>query len=250
LCILVVVWLFGGHYPEATCAANDFDQAQGRVFEALRRIIECSPALRTEAKIVADKITFPAIGATITAIPSDYAGAAGGNPTISCFDELWAYTSERSRRLWDELIPPPTRKIACRLTCTYAGYEGESALLEELHKRGLASEGRSRPAALKGKRDALTAELAETDPKLGDQLVDILTPIKAVDEKIARLGGAGGAGIAKELRLPGSGGSREWPPPRPFDPAWFTPFRSIAATRSTGEKSKKKPPPAVATCGL
>jgi hypothetical protein len=84
--------------------------------------------------------------------------------------------------------------------------------------------------------------LAETDPKLGDQLVDILTPIKAVDEKIARLGGAGGAGIAKELRLPGSGGSREWPPPRPFDPAWFTPFRSIAATRSTGEKSKKKPP--------
>jgi hypothetical protein len=94
--------------------------------------------------------------------------------------------------------------------------------------------------------------LAETDPKLGDQLVDILTRIKAVDEEIARLGGApdgsggvphvGGAGIAKELRLPGSGGSREWPPPRPFDPAWFTPFRSIAATRSTGEKSKKKPP--------
>ena len=106
-----------------------------------------------------------------------------------------------------------------------------------------------RTAALKGKRDALTAELAETDPKLGDQLVDILTRIKAVDEEIARLGGAGGAGIAKELRLPGSGGSREWPPPRPFDPAWFTPFRSIAATRSTGEKSKKKPP-AVATCGL
>jgi hypothetical protein len=67
--------------------------------------------------------------------------------------------------------------------------------------------------------------LAETDPKLGDQLFDILTRIKAVDEEIARLGGApdgsggvphaGGAGIAKELRLPGSGGSREWPPPRP-----------------------------------
>ena len=72
-----------------------------------------------------------------------------------------------------------------------------------------------RTAALKGKRDALTAELAETDPKLGDQLFDILTRIKAVDEEIARLGGApdgsggvphvGGAGIAKELRLPGFG---------------------------------------------
>ncbi len=42
--------------------------------------------------ITANKITFPALGATITALASDYAGAAGGNPTITCFDEFWAYT--------------------------------------------------------------------------------------------------------------------------------------------------------------
>ena len=30
------------------------------------------------------------------------------------------------------------RKISGRLTTTYAGYEGESVLLEELYKRGLA----------------------------------------------------------------------------------------------------------------
>ena len=53
------------------------------------------------------------------------------------FDELWAFTSERSRRLWDELVPPPTRQIACRLTTTYAGYEGESLLLQDLYRRGL-----------------------------------------------------------------------------------------------------------------
>ena len=35
------------------------------------------------------------------------------------------------------MIPPPTRKLACRLTTTYAGYEGESELLEELYKKGL-----------------------------------------------------------------------------------------------------------------
>jgi hypothetical protein len=35
------------------------------------------------------------------------------------------------------MVPPPTRKIACRLTTTYAGFEGESVLLEELYKRGL-----------------------------------------------------------------------------------------------------------------
>ena len=31
---------------------------------------------------------------------------------------------------------PPTRKIAARLTVTYAGFEGESVLLEELRHRG------------------------------------------------------------------------------------------------------------------
>jgi hypothetical protein len=34
-------------------------------------------------------------------------------------------------------VPPPTRKIACRLCVSYAGFEGESTLLEELCKRGL-----------------------------------------------------------------------------------------------------------------
>jgi hypothetical protein len=134
---LITTLLFGGAFPEATVAANDLEQAQGRVFEAIRKIIECSPLLRAEAKITQEKIAFPAIGATITAIGSDYAGAAGGNQNIAVFDELWAYTSERSRRLWDEMVPPPTRKVACRLTVTYAGFAGESALLEELHERGL-----------------------------------------------------------------------------------------------------------------
>jgi hypothetical protein len=58
-------------------------------------------------------------------------------PCISVFDELWAYTSERSRRLWDELIPVPTKKISCRLVVTHAGFEGESVLLQELYQRGL-----------------------------------------------------------------------------------------------------------------
>jgi phage terminase large subunit-like protein len=134
--IIVMILLFGGAYGEAFALANDQEQAKGRVFEMIRRIIEASPLLKREAKITESRIAFPAFNATIIALASDAASAAGGNPTISCFDELWAYTSERSRRLWDEMVPPPTRKIACRLTVTYAGYEGESLLLEELHKRG------------------------------------------------------------------------------------------------------------------
>jgi phage terminase large subunit-like protein len=135
---LTTTLLFGAAYPEATICANDLEQSVGRVFEAIKRIVECSPLLRSEARITSEVITFPAINATIRAIASDYVGAAGGNQVISCFDELWGYTSEKSRRLWDEMSVPPTRKIACRLTTTYAGFENESQLLEELHKRGRA----------------------------------------------------------------------------------------------------------------
>jgi phage terminase large subunit-like protein len=36
------------------------------------------------------------------------------------------------------MVPPPTRKVACRLTTSYAGFSGESQLLEELYARGMA----------------------------------------------------------------------------------------------------------------
>jgi Phage Terminase len=135
--LLTMVLLFGGRFAEGICCANDLEQSTGRTFAAARRIVEASPLLAGSATMTASKIEFPEIHATITAIASDYSGAAGANPAITVFDELWAYTSERSRRLWDEMVPPPTRKIACRLTVTYAGFEGESELLEEIYKRGL-----------------------------------------------------------------------------------------------------------------
>src|SRR5262249_23462860 len=135
--VLYVTLVLGGRYAEAYCVANDLEQAQSRVFAAIKRMVELCPQLEEAARVTEKKITFTETGATITALASDYASAAGSNANVVCFDEVWAYTSERSRRLWDELVPPPTRKIACRITTTYAGFEGESALLEELYKRGL-----------------------------------------------------------------------------------------------------------------
>jgi phage terminase large subunit-like protein len=138
LILITAILLYGGAFPECFCLANDREQAQSRVFEMCRRIITHSPLLRADARMTADKITFPAFNATINAIASDAGSAAGSNAVASCFDELWAYTSERARRLWDEMTPPPTRKVAFRLTVTYAGYEGESLLLQELYDRGKA----------------------------------------------------------------------------------------------------------------
>jgi phage terminase large subunit-like protein len=135
--LLTTTLVFGGRFAEGYAIANDLEQAQGRVFLAARRICEASPHLRREANITQSRIEFPETGATLQAIGADYVGSAGANPSVSSFDELWGYTSERSRRLWDEMVPPPTRKIACRLVTTYAGFENESTLLEELYKRGL-----------------------------------------------------------------------------------------------------------------
>ena len=95
-----------------------------RVFTVIRRIVEASPLLKHEAKITANRISFPALDASIIALASDAASAAGGNPTISAFDELWGFVSERSRRLWNEMITSPARKVSCRLTVSYAGFSG------------------------------------------------------------------------------------------------------------------------------
>jgi phage terminase large subunit-like protein len=138
--VIYVIIVLGGPFAEGYCLANDLEQSTGRVFQAIARIVATSPLLRDAAKITQNKIEFPSTGATITALASDYAGAAGSNPTIVCFDELWGYTSERSHRLWDEMVPVPTRRVSVRLTTTYAGFEGESDLLEALYKRGLHGE--------------------------------------------------------------------------------------------------------------
>ena len=138
--LIYVVRVLGGRYAEGFCVANSHDQASLRVFQAAARIVEASPLLSLDAKVTTTTITFISTGSTISAIPSDYSTAAGANPTISCFDELWGYVSERDHRLWDEMVPPPTRALACRLTVSYAGFEGESELLEGLYKRGVAGQ--------------------------------------------------------------------------------------------------------------
>ena len=79
--MLTMVLLFGGRFAEGYCVANDLEQAASRVFAIIKRIVEATPLLRGIAKLTADKVTFPALGAAITAIASDAASAAGANPS-------------------------------------------------------------------------------------------------------------------------------------------------------------------------
>jgi phage terminase large subunit-like protein len=124
--------LVEGPFSEVYCHANDLEQSKGRAFSALTRAVRRFP----EVKVQVDRVLLPD-GGVIQAVPCDYQGAAGANPTLTSWDELWGYTSESSRRLWDEMSPVPTRRNSMRLVTSYAGYTGESELLEELYHMGL-----------------------------------------------------------------------------------------------------------------
>jgi len=125
-----------GRFQEIYCVANDLEQAQGRVFQAARASIELSPGWRRHWKTGERELCHLPSGSVIRAIPNDYKGEAGANPSLTVWTELWGYESERSRRLWEELTPVPTRD-STRLIETYAGFDGESDLLWELYERGV-----------------------------------------------------------------------------------------------------------------
>jgi hypothetical protein len=50
--ILTTTLILGGRFAEGYCVANDLEQAQGRVFQAVRRIVEASPLLKSEPHIL------------------------------------------------------------------------------------------------------------------------------------------------------------------------------------------------------
>jgi phage terminase large subunit-like protein len=129
---------------EIIIAANDLDQSTSRVFDGVKGFISRNPVLKQKAELQRLLIRLDN-GTTIKAIPSDYTGEAGANQGLASFDELWGFMSEKSRRLYEELTPVPTRKNSIRFISTYAGWEGESVLLEELYHRVFDKQGNVKP---------------------------------------------------------------------------------------------------------
>jgi hypothetical protein len=123
---------------EVVIAAADQDQAKDRVLRAVKYAVTHGPLAR-HARAFKDAIEIDN-GSTIKAIPADWKGASGGNYSAVIFDELHSWTFEGQRRLWDELVIPPTVKGGVRWGASYAGWSGESLLLEELWARALAGE--------------------------------------------------------------------------------------------------------------
>src|SRR5262245_43972014 len=134
---LVLWWAITNKHTEIIVSANDREQAESRVFRTMVDLIETNEALKSECEVYSSSIVFNN-GTIVTAISSDFKGAAGSRHSLVVYDELWGFESESSRRLYEELTPPPTEFSAWVLIVTYAGFTQESDLLESLYKRGLA----------------------------------------------------------------------------------------------------------------
>ncbi len=127
-----------GPRAEVLCVGNDLEQSDSRLFAEIVRVQQDHPTLRRRILKATDKILLLDDGSKCYPVALDATGEAGANPSITLHDEAWGITSERARRLYDELTPPPTRPMAIRWVSSYAGFPGESITLEGLWNRGLA----------------------------------------------------------------------------------------------------------------
>jgi phage terminase large subunit-like protein len=114
---------------EIYCLANDLEQAQSRVYTDIVYDQDMKGNRTQKFVIPGDNGTF------VKALASEYRSVAGGRQALTLWDELWGYTSDRSRLLWAEMTPPPTVRSPLRIIVTYAGFEGESDLLWDLYER-------------------------------------------------------------------------------------------------------------------
>lgn len=153
LAAAVVLWrAYHTEWGQFLIVANDLKQADSRVGYYLRRAIELNPAMRAEVKIRNYRVELPN-HTIVEAIPIDPTGEAGGNADMVVFSELWGAHETAQKRMWTETTLPPQKfGHSQRWIETYAGFQGESELLENLYHAGV-KEGR--PLAPPGAPDGL-----------------------------------------------------------------------------------------------
>jgi len=143
--IAAAIALYRAYYykrAQIRIVANDLKQADTRVAFYLRRAIELNPLMKDDIKQVNYKTTLPN-KSTIESVPIDPKGEAGGNDDLIIFSELWAARNRAMLQMWAEMTLSPLKfGHSQRWLETYAGYTGESPLLEPLWERA-TKEGES-----------------------------------------------------------------------------------------------------------
>jgi phage terminase large subunit-like protein len=134
---------FTNQWASIKIVANDLKQADSRVAFYLRRALELNPhyVKDTDYKQAGYRVTLPVVHSTIEAIPIDPGGEAGGNDDLMVFSELWDARHKAILKMWTELTISPTKfGKSQRWVETYAGYSGESPILEPIYERGIVGE--------------------------------------------------------------------------------------------------------------
>jgi hypothetical protein len=131
-------------YGEIYAIGNDAKQARDRSFAEVRRSLELTPGylpgrrvLPGRWQVLEGSFKCMSTGSKIEALSLDARGEAGSAPALTIWTELWGFESTEAIRFWEELTPVPTLPDSIRYVETYAGYEGESLLLQTLYDRGL-----------------------------------------------------------------------------------------------------------------
>lgn len=114
---------------------NDLKQADNRMAQAIRYCVEHNPRMRDRTWVTTSKYKIELDNGTrIESIPVDPRGEAGMNPTGLFWTEAWGAKGDRAEMLWSEATLSPTRgKEAFKFVESYAGYSGESLILERLY---------------------------------------------------------------------------------------------------------------------
>jgi phage terminase large subunit-like protein len=139
LAATVAAWVLfcGEDFSETYIAARDKDQANWIIFSKLVKAIEMNPNMLLNVNITKDAVERPATGSVVRCLPTEVS-AAGLNPNLVIFDELWSYDLESMTKFFEELTTVPTRKHPLILIVSYAGYDtDEDNLLYSLYQKGL-----------------------------------------------------------------------------------------------------------------
>jgi len=126
-------------HGEIILTANSREQSSSIIFNMVKKSFKMNPHQVEHVRIREDSITNLRTGTVIRIVSSNYHTAAGTNASLTIFDELWAFESDRARKFWTELTTSPAREQPLSVVVTYAGH-GEDSLLYELYKKGLSRE--------------------------------------------------------------------------------------------------------------
>lgn len=137
---IVALWyLLVKPYAECYLMGPDLQQGQLVIFDKVCKAIQLHPQFRDRFKIGADVIRNKLNGATLRVLPCNKT-AAGLNPDLVIFDELWQFGSVEAMKAIDEMTNVPG-KHSLILVVTYAGYQSEeSGHLWRWYKQGIDQE--------------------------------------------------------------------------------------------------------------